>query len=76
MLAQQIAAEVAFEVAPHRVNVIRIVLGIVELDEECRTLHAVVVLLAALDRPGPRERDVLDAGDLDLRQPVRGNVRE
>jgi len=33
MLAQQIAAEVASEIAPHRVHVIAVVLRVVELDE-------------------------------------------
>src|SRR5687768_15018488 len=39
VLAQQIAAEVAVEVAPHRVDVVAVVLRVVELDDERRALH-------------------------------------
>ena len=56
VLAQQVAPEVAVEVAPDRVDVIAVVLRVVELDQERRALHAVVVLLPALDRAGPRKR--------------------
>ena len=61
VLAQQIAAEVAVEIAPHRVDVVAVVLGVVELDEKRRPLHAVVVFLAPGRRPGPREADVVEA---------------
>src|SRR6185503_7355019 len=70
MLPQEIASEVAVEITPHRVDVVPVVLRVVELDEERRALHAVVVLLTALDRSGPREGDVLDPGFLDLGQPI------
>src|SRR5690242_19408412 len=51
MLAQEIAAEDAVEVAPDRVDVVGVVLGVVELDQERRALHAVIVLLAAFELP-------------------------
>ena len=59
VLAQQVAAEVVGEVAPDRVDVVAVVLGVVVLDEERRPLDPVVVLLAALGLAGPRERDLL-----------------
>ena len=62
VLAEQIAAEVAGEVAPDGMNVVAVVLRVVELDQERRALHAVVVFLASLRLPGPRERNLLDAG--------------
>jgi hypothetical protein len=74
MLGQQIPAEIAAEIAPDRVYVIRVVLRVVVFDQERRALYPVVMgrasLLAA--RPGkvqaaagfaillfPRRRDVL-----------------
>ena len=50
---QQVAPEVAVEVAPHRVHVIAVALRVVELDEERRALHTVVVRIAALEFAGP-----------------------
>ena len=55
VLAKEVAAEVAIEVPPDRVHVVAVVLRVVELDQERRALHAVVVLLAALELAGPRE---------------------
>src|SRR5262245_15591854 len=75
VLAQQVAAEVAVEVAPHRVDVVAVVLRVVVLDEERRSLDAVVVLLSALGLTGPREPDLLEARFLQLRRAVRGDVR-
>src|SRR6185436_6307825 len=61
MLPQQVSHEVAIEVAPHRVDVVAVVLGVVVLHEEGRTLHAVVVLFPALGFTRPCEADLLDA---------------
>ncbi len=55
VLAQQVAAEIILEIAPDGMHVVAIVLRVVELDEEGRPLHAVVVLLAALDTACPGE---------------------
>ena len=62
VFAQQVSPEVAVEVAPHRVDVVAVVLGVVVFDEEGRTLDPVVVLLAAFGLAGPREANLLDAG--------------
>ena len=70
MLAQQVAAEVAGEVAPYRVDVVAVVLRVVVLDEERRALDPIVVLLAALDRARPGEGDLLDARLAQLRDPI------
>ena len=53
VLAQDVAAPVAVEVSPDRVDVVAT--GVVELDEEARTLDSIVVRRAAHDRPGPRK---------------------
>src|SRR5204863_12724 len=54
VLAEQVLPEVAVEVAPDRVDVVGVVLGVVVLDEERRPLHAVVVPLPHFEvaRPG------------------------
>src|SRR5262245_34113426 len=54
VLAQRIA-EVALEVAPQGVRVVRAVLRVVVLDREARTLDAVVVRLTGLEAAGPHE---------------------
>src|SRR5206468_12796877 len=72
VLAKEVAPEVAVEVAPHRVNVVAVVLRVVVLDEERRSLHAVVVLLPALGLAGPGERDLLGAGFLQARHAIGG----
>ena len=56
VFSQQVSPEVPVEIAPHRVDVVAVVLRVVVLDEERRALHPVVVLLAALGLAGPRER--------------------
>ena len=61
MVAQQVVAEVAVVVAPHRVHVVVAVLGVVVLDEESLALHAVVVPLPRLVRARPPERHLLEA---------------
>src|SRR4029077_1493037 len=75
MLAQQIAAEVAVEVAPHGVDVVPVVLRVVVLDEERRALDPVVVLLSALGLTRPGKRDLLDAGLAQARRSIGGDFR-
>ena len=53
VVTQHIAAEIAFEVAPHRVDVVAA--RVVELDEEVRTLDANVVRLTRLIRSSPAD---------------------
>ena len=61
VLAQQIPSEVAVEVPPDRVNVVRIVLRVVVLDQERQPLNSVVMGTAVLGFARPLERDLLDA---------------
>src|SRR6185503_18216673 len=75
MLAEKIAPEVAVEVAPHRVDVVAVVLRVVELDDEGRALDAVVVLLSRRHRSRPREGDLLDPRLLVLGLALGGDVR-
>ncbi len=68
VLGEEVSAEVAFGVAPDGVDVVRVVLGVVVLDEQVGALDAVVVLLAYLEAAGPDEGeggrgDGLDAGE-------------
>ena len=62
VLGQQVPGEVAAQVAPHGVDVIRAVLGVVVLDEQARTAERVIVAGAWLDRPGPPEAHLVESG--------------
>jgi hypothetical protein len=62
VLGEQVAGEVSAQVAPHGVNVIGPVLGVVVLDEQARTAERVIVAGASLDRPGPPETHLVDSG--------------
>lgn len=70
MLTKQVAAEVPVEVPPHRMDVVRVVLRVVVLDEESRALHPVVVGCAASQVAGPRKGDRVRAGSLEPRHPL------
>src|SRR4029453_3869222 len=61
---QQIAAEIAREISPDRVDVIAVVLRVVVLDEEGGALYAVIVLFALLRLSSPGKRNLLEAGRL------------
>src|SRR3954451_17105909 len=75
VFAQEIATEVAVEVAPDRVYVVAVVLRVVVLDEERRPLDAVVMFLPPLRLTGPREPDVLQARLATLLHALRRDVR-
>src|SRR5215203_3625107 len=70
VLAQQVHAEVAVEIPPHGVDVVRVVLRVVVLDEERRPLDTVVVPLAALERAHPREPHLAEARGTQRLQPL------
>src|SRR5206468_11742829 len=74
MLPEQIPAEIAVKVAPHRMNMVSVILCVVVLDEEGRPLDSIVVFLAALGFARPCKPNLLDAGFLHLRRPIGGNV--
>src|SRR2546425_13305371 len=59
--AERVGAEVVSRVMPHRVDVVRLVLAVVVLDEERRAVQPVVVRLARIDRPRPCEVHAVDA---------------
>ena len=75
VLAQQVVAEVAFEFADGRVDVVSVALRVIELDQERRALNAVIGLLAAVQPPGPGERDFVEAGGVDFRERFVGELR-
>src|SRR5437667_6822242 len=52
---QQIQAEVAVVIAPHRMDMVGVVLGVVVLDQENWRLHTIIVRSATINRPGPGE---------------------
>src|ERR1700730_567282 len=62
VFSEQVCAPVAVEVAPDAVDMIRVVLGGVELDEEGAALHAVVVAFAVFKAAHPSEFDVVEPG--------------
>src|SRR5579864_5373854 len=73
MLSQQVASEVSRKVAPYRMDVVGVVLGIVHLDQERGRLNAVVMPLARLLAACPGE--VQAAGRLlDLFFPRLGDL--
>ena len=45
MLSKQVDAEIVFQIAPDRVYVVRVVLGIIILDEERRAMNSIVMTL-------------------------------
>src|SRR4030095_10509053 len=55
--AQQVGAEIVAWVMPHRVDVVGVVLRVVELDQERRAVHAVVVAVGGLGQGCPREME-------------------
>lgn len=69
VLPDQVGAEVAREVAPHRVDVIRVVLRVVVLDQKGRPLHPVVVARTALGRAGLGEGRFVEARGANARPP-------
>ena len=79
VFGEEVAAEVAFEVAPDRVDVIAVALRAVVLDQERRPLHAVVVLRALFGGAEPGEADRVEAGFADRVHPRladRGGLAE
>src|ERR1700730_6667063 len=74
VLAQQIPPEVAVEIAPHGMDVIAVVLGVVVLDQKRGPLDAVVVLLSPLRLARPGERDFLEPCFAKLCDPIGGAV--
>ncbi len=71
---QQIAAEIAVEVAPDGVAVVRAVLDVVVLDDEVRRLDPVVVRRTGVGGTDPGEVDRV-AGRFDLGATLLGQVR-
>lgn len=49
VLLEQVRAEIAAEIAPHRVNVIGIILRVVEFNQEVWRLNAIIVRIATAD---------------------------
>jgi hypothetical protein len=62
VLAQEVAAPVAGQVVPDAVDVIRVVLGVVVLDERDRAVQVPVLGVAVLERAAPGEADVVGSG--------------
>src|SRR2546423_1542483 len=59
---EEVQAPVAFEVAPDGVDVVGVVLRVVVLDQEARTLDPVVVALTLLDAAHPGELNLVQPG--------------
>ena len=53
-------AKVAREVAPHRVNVIGLVLGVVEFDDEGFALNAIIMARATVEDAGPGKVEAVE----------------
>ena len=61
MFLQQVAAEIALTIAPHRVHVVRATLRIVVFDDERRPAETIIVTLATLLAAHPGKTQGLDA---------------
>ena len=59
VLGEEVVAKVTFEIAEYGVDVVGVILGVIEFDEEGRALDAVVGCGAAVERAGPRKRDLV-----------------
>ena len=59
VLGEEVVAKVTFEIAEHGVDVVGVILGVIEFDEEGRALDAVVGCGATVERAGPRKRDLV-----------------
>ena len=61
---KQVTAEVALQVAPDTVDMIRVVLSVVVLDEDGWAMHPVVVRLAGLETASPSKVQLVKASAL------------
>src|SRR5438094_2879608 len=75
VLGQQVRAEIALEIAPDAVDMVGIVLGVVILDQERRSLNPVVVTLALLQSAHPSELQLVEPRLLYLLQPDLRQLR-
>ena len=73
VVTQHVAAEIPFEVAPHRVDVVAA--RVVELDEEVRALDAKVVRLTRLIRSSPADLDRIEWSRAHTREARLGELR-
>src|SRR5882757_5735970 len=63
---QDVVTEIIFQIAPHGVNVIGVVLRVIVFDQESRPLDAVVVRLSRLQSAGPGKMDLVQPGVIDF----------
>ena len=63
------------EIAPHAVDVIRVILRVVILEDEVPALHAIVMRLAQLESTRPRKVNLVQPSLLDLREVFRRHIR-
>ena len=70
VLAQDVTAEVALQIAVHGVDVVGVVLRVVVFDQQRRAVHAVVVFLTAFDAACPGEVQLFEARTLEARESV------
>ena len=66
MPVEEVRPEVILDIAPHAVDVVGVVLRVVVLDDERRSLDHIVVRFSWLQAAAPREVDVLDSRPSDL----------
>ena len=56
MFFQHVFTVIAIEITPDQVNMVSVVLGIIEFDQECFSLDAVIMWFAHLNRSGPSDK--------------------
>ena len=74
VLGQHVVAEVVRRVAPHRVDVVAVSLGVVVLDEQRRSLDAEVMPLPGFGGARPGEGEVVQPGALQVVQLGPGHL--
>lgn len=74
MIAEDILAEVVFQVAPEGVDMVGVILGVIVFDDELGGLHPVVVGLAGFRSACPGEVDGVEGGGVELVEFFRHEV--
>ena len=59
MFFQQVFTVIAIEITPDQVNMVSVVLGIIEFDQECFSLYAVIMRFTLHQATGPAKADLV-----------------
>src|SRR3954447_2717778 len=74
MFAKQVFTEITLEVTPDSMDVIGVVLGVVVLEQESRTLDTIIVRIPLFGSARPTEIDFIESCFLDAGEIFTGEV--